>query len=75
MVKIYGKTGSLQFISISVWNYLARFIKDFRVLQSVQKETQTFKLHFFLVKIIDCKNDIISVSLPFNKELNSKVLS
>ena len=27
------------------------------------------------VKIIDCKNDSISVVLPFNKELYSKVLS
>ena len=29
-------------------------------LQSVQKETQTFKGHFMGVKIIDCKNDSIS---------------
>ena len=27
------------------------------------------------LKIIDCKNDSISVALPFNKELYSKVLS
>ena len=44
-------------------------------IQSVQKETQTFKLHFLGVKIIDCKNYSISVALPFNKELYSEGLS
>ena len=44
-------------------------------IQSVQKETQTFKGHFWGVKIIDCKNDSISVALPFNKELYSEGLS
>ena len=37
-----------------------------------------FLFYFFLgggVKIIDCKNDSISVALPFNKELYSEVLS
>ena len=44
-------------------------------IQSVQKETQTFKGHFWGVKNIDCKNDSMSVALPFNKELYSEVLS
>ena len=45
-------------------------------IQSVQKETQTFLLTFRGkgVKIIYCNNDIMSVALPFNKELCSKVL-
>ena len=30
---------------------------------------------FLGVKIIDCKNDSISLALPFNKELCSKVSS
>ena len=30
---------------------------------------------FLRVKNIDCKNDYISVALPFNKDLYSKVLS
>ena len=44
-------------------------------IQSVQKETQTFKGHFLGVKNIDCKNDSFSVALSFNKELYSEVLS
>ena len=43
----------------------------FHVVQSVQKEKQTFKCHF----IGDCKYDSISVALTFNKELCSEVLS
>ena len=44
-------------------------------IQSVQKETQTFKCHFVGVKFIDCKDDSISVALPFNEDLCSEVLS
>ena len=39
------------------------------------KRNANFLMTFFGVKIIDCKNDSISVVLPFNKELCSKVLS
>ena len=45
------------------------------ILQSVQKETQTFKYHFLGVKIIDYKKDSISVVLSFNKYHYSEVLS
>ena len=44
-------------------------------IQSVQKVTQTFKGRVLGVKFIDCKNDSISVALPFNRELYSEVLS
>ena len=45
------------------------------LIQSVQKETQTFNDIFWGAKFIDCKNDSISVALPFNKELYGEVLS
>ena len=53
----------------------ARYMFLYLHIQSVQKETQTFKWHFLGVKFIDCKNDSISVALPFNKELYGEVLS
>ena len=40
----------------------------YRIIQSVQKETQFFKIHFLRVGIIDCINVSISVALPFNKD-------
>ena len=39
------------------------------VIQSVQKETQTFKCKCLGMKIINFQNDSISAALPFNKEL------
>ena len=42
-------------------------------IQSVQKETQTFQLIHFMVKIIDFQNDSISMALTFNKEHNNRV--
>ena len=59
---------------ISSFTYVA-FMPIRMVIQSVQKETQTFKLHLLRVKTIECKNDSISVALSFNKELYSEVLS
>ena len=41
----------------------------------VQKETQCFYLHFWGVKIIDFKNNFISVVLPCYKDLDSIVPS
>ena len=38
------------------------------------KRNAKFLMTFFGVKIINCKNDSISVVLPFNQELCSKVL-
>ena len=44
-------------------------------LQSLQKETQTFKWIFWGVKIIDFQNDSISVALSFNIDLYNRVSS
>ena len=45
------------------------------LVQSLQKETQTFKFNFLGVNIIDFRNDSISVALSFNKDLNNRVSS
>ena len=39
------------------------------------KRNANFLITFLGVKIIDCKNDLICVVLPFNKELCGKLLS
>ena len=44
-------------------------------IQSLQKETQTFKQVFLQVKTIDFQNDFISVALSFNKDLYKRVSS
>ena len=45
------------------------------LMYSQYKKKHKLLNDFWGVKIIDCKNDYISVAWPFNKELNSKVLS
>ena len=48
--------------------------KTFKYSQ-YKKKRKLFNDIFFRVKIIDFKNDSISVALPFNKKLCSKVLT
>ena len=45
------------------------------IYSQYKKKRKLLKGHFLGVKIIDCKNEFISVALPFNKELYSEVLS
>ena len=49
--------------------------KSHRFYSQYKKKRKLLNGHFLGVKFIDCKNDSISVALPFNKELYSEVLS
>ena len=55
----------LSFYLVLVYVFYSQYKKKCKLLNDI----------FWGVKIIDCKNDSISVALPFNKELYSKVLS